>query len=62
LQRIRTAYYRGQNSKGISGAGLGLYVVEKLVDAHRGRLAIESEIGRGTRVIIDLPQIGKAAA
>jgi signal transduction histidine kinase len=61
LLRIRTAYYRGQNSKGISGAGLGLYVVEKLVEAHQGRLAIESEIGSGTKVIIELPQTAQLA-
>lgn len=60
LPRIRGAYYRGQNSKGISGAGLGLFVVEKLVEAHHGQLSIESEIGNGTRVIIDLPQVAAA--
>jgi signal transduction histidine kinase len=62
LPRVRAAYYRGQNSKGVSGAGLGLFVVEKLVEAHHGRFAIESEIGNGTRVIIDLPQIAPMAA
>jgi signal transduction histidine kinase len=62
LPRIRAAYYRGQNSKGVSGAGLGLFVVERLVEAHHGRFAIESEIGNGTRVIIDLPQIAPMAA
>ena len=62
LPRIRAAYYRGPNSKGISGAGLGLFVVEKLVEAHHGHLSIESEIGSGTRVIIDLPQIAPMAA
>jgi signal transduction histidine kinase len=62
LPRVRNAYYRGPNSKGTSGAGLGLYVVEKLVEAHHGRLSIESELGRGTKVTIDLPQISPAAA
>jgi signal transduction histidine kinase len=62
LPRVRNAYYRGPNSKGTSGAGLGLYVVEKLVEAHHGRLSIESEPGRGTKVTIDLPQISPAAA
>ena len=62
LPRVRNAYYRGPNSKGTSGAGLGLYVVERLVEAHHGRLSIESEAGRGTKVTIDLPQISSTAA
>src|SRR5262249_47272876 len=61
LSRVRHAYYRGSNSKGTSGAGLGLYVVERLVEAHHGRLLIESEIGCGTRVSIDLPLINAPA-
>ena len=62
LARVRQPYYRGPNSKGVSGAGLGLYVVEKLVEAHHGRLAIESERGRGTTVTIDLPLFSISAA
>jgi signal transduction histidine kinase len=56
LPRVREPYYRGKNSKGTSGAGLGLYFVERIVDAHGGRLFIESDLGKGTQVIIDLPQ------
>ncbi len=56
LPRVCTPYYRGENSKGTSGAGLGLYVVERIVEAHRGRLFIESEVGKGTKVVIELPQ------
>jgi signal transduction histidine kinase len=62
LSRVRNAYYRGPNSKGTSGAGLGLYVVEKLVEAHHGKLSIESEVGFGTKVTIDLPQMSASAA
>ncbi len=61
LPRVCTSYYRGENSKGTSGAGLGLYVVERIVEAHRGRLLIESEVGKGTKVIIELPRIGDLA-
>lgn len=56
LDRVRRPYYRGANSKTVSGAGLGLYVVEKLVEAHNGRLSLESEVGTGTRVTVELPR------
>lgn len=60
LGRVRKPYYRGPNSAGTSGAGLGLYLVEKLVEAHQGRLSLDSEIGSGTQVTIDLPLAGAA--
>jgi signal transduction histidine kinase len=55
LPRVRIPYYRGQNSKGTSGAGLGLYLVERIVEAHRGKVFINSEMGKGTEVVIELP-------
>jgi signal transduction histidine kinase len=56
LAQVRIPYYRGQSSKGTSGAGLGLFIAERIVEAHKGRLSIESEVGKGTSVIVDLPQ------
>ena len=38
-----------------SGNGLGLPTVRKIVDAHRGTITCESELGRGTRFTISLP-------
>lgn len=37
------------------GAGLGLYVVYKLIEAHRGKIKINSTYGRGTFVSVQLP-------
>ena len=37
------------------GHGLGLSLVHQIVSNHKGRIAIESEVGMGTRVIICLP-------
>jgi signal transduction histidine kinase len=61
LSRVREPYYRGAGSKGTSGAGLGLFFAERIVEAHDGTLSIESEVGKGTRVTIELPQDSEQA-
>ena len=38
------------------GTGLGLAVVRKIVDAHNGKIDVESEKGKGTRVKLAIPQ------
>jgi signal transduction histidine kinase len=38
-----------------AGAGLGLAIVRDLVTAHGGTVSIESQLGKGTRVSVDLP-------
>jgi signal transduction histidine kinase len=38
------------------GVGLGLPIVSKIVDEHQGRIEVESDLGRGTRFRITLPQ------
>ena len=37
------------------GSGLGLAITKKLVDLFNGKILVESEVHKGTRVIIDLP-------
>jgi signal transduction histidine kinase/PAS domain-containing protein len=42
-----------------SGTGLGLSVVKSIIDLHAGKIAIESEKGRGTKVIFTLKRHNK---
>jgi PAS domain S-box-containing protein len=37
------------------GTGLGLVLVARLVEMHRGSITVESEVGQGSRFIISLP-------
>lgn len=37
------------------GTGLGLYVIQRIIHAHRGQIKVESEYGRGTTFNITLP-------
>jgi len=38
------------------GTGLGLFIVKRIVELHKGRIDIQSEKNKGTRVILDLPE------
>jgi two-component system phosphate regulon sensor histidine kinase PhoR len=42
-------------SRSLGGTGLGLSIVKHIVERHRGRLMIDSVVGRGTTVHILLP-------
>jgi two-component system, sensor histidine kinase and response regulator len=44
------------------GSGLGLVICRHLVEAHGGRIWVESEPGRGTRFAFRLPRTGPTAA
>jgi signal transduction histidine kinase len=44
------------------GAGLGLSIVKGIVDAHRGRVWVESEVGVGTTFHFTLPVAPRASA
>lgn len=43
------------NSDKISGLGLGMPYAKKIIEQHNGRIVVESKLGEGTRVRINLP-------
>jgi signal transduction histidine kinase len=43
-------------SHGARGMGLGLSIVHKIVTDHGGRIDVQSAVGKGTRITVDLPK------
>jgi signal transduction histidine kinase/CHASE2 domain-containing sensor protein len=57
VENLFQKYYRapGARARGIKGTGLGLFLVKNLVEAHNGKIEVESEVGQGTTVSVHLP-------
>ena len=55
LAHISEPFFRGTNTQGFSGSGIGLNLVKKIIDIHDGQYFIRSSIGIGTSVKIFLP-------
>ena len=57
LPYVFERFYRGpETAKRTKGAGLGLYLAKAVVEAHGGRIWIESQPGKGTRASFTLPR------
>ena len=53
LPYVKDKFFKGKNSKAASG--IGLSVSNEIIIKHKGQLDIESQEGKGTKVIIKLP-------
>jgi len=42
-------------SRGVGGAGLGLYICRELVERMGGEIAVRSREGEGSTFVVDLP-------
>jgi len=54
-ERIFERYYRGSNTSGIAGSGVGLSLVRTIVDLHKGSISLDSSEGEGSRFTLRLP-------
>jgi signal transduction histidine kinase len=61
-QRVFERCYRGSNTAGVPGSGIGLYVVKTLVDLHEGSVAVRGREGGGSSFEVRLPSAGQVAS
>jgi two-component system phosphate regulon sensor histidine kinase PhoR len=63
IPRLTERFYRADagRSRSLGGTGLGLAIVKHIVERHRGRLDIASQVGVGTVVSVILPPSGATA-
>jgi signal transduction histidine kinase len=54
-RRIFEQFERAAGNDGTGGLGLGLFITQQLVEAHGGRIAVQSEPGRGSTFTVTLP-------
>jgi signal transduction histidine kinase len=55
IPHIFDPFYRAKNASHIRGTGLGLNIVKDCVERHQGKISAESQLGEGTRFLVQLP-------
>ena len=54
-QHLFSSFFRGENVMNIEGTGLGLTIVRSYLDLLRGTIRVDSVLGEGTLVTVELP-------
>jgi two-component system OmpR family sensor kinase len=58
-ERVFERYFRGSNTSGIGGSGVGLSLVKSIVDLHKGSITLDSREGAGSRFTLRLPAVAE---
>lgn len=58
MKKLFKRFYRSPSAKSVAGSGLGLAICERIVDLHGGRISVDSVVGQGTTVRVELPTAG----
>ena len=55
MDRLFERYYRGSNVSSIIGTGIGLYLVQVVIELHGGSIRVESQENRGSCFTATIP-------
>lgn len=57
LPHIFEPFYRSEMTMTIKGHGIGLALTQRIIELHRGRISVESMVGKGTtfRIVLPIP-------
>ncbi|GID33360.1 HAMP domain-containing sensor histidine kinase [Paractinoplanes brasiliensis] len=55
VPRVFDRFYRADSARALPGSGLGLSIVQRVVDAHGGRVAVARSVRGGALLRVDLP-------
>jgi signal transduction histidine kinase len=55
LPHLFERFHRGRNASKYAGNGLGLAIVKAIVTAHKGEVTVQSDAGKGTKMIVSIP-------
>ncbi|MBC7889032.1 MAG: HAMP domain-containing protein [Ferruginibacter sp.] len=62
IQNIFQPFYRADNSRSITGFGLGLSLASRFIKLHKGEISVQSVLNKGTAFTITLPVAADSAA
>lgn len=54
-KKLFKKFFRAESAPKVEGTGLGLFIVKNIIEKHKGRIAVESEIGKGATFRVWLP-------
>jgi signal transduction histidine kinase len=54
MQKLFTPYFRDSNVKTLTGTGLGLYLVKKLIEKSGGSIKVDSVLNQGTKFVVTI--------
>lgn len=55
LEKVFDRFERAVQASNISGLGLGLYISREIVEAHLGKISVESEVNKGSTFKVEIP-------